>query len=479
MFMTKAESTRREGSGGNRIMCRPWTRLGVSMSAALCLFVWAGTSASARGQSSAPPKEPTAEIEHARSMSKAFRYVARTAEQSVVHINAMKTMVRRDFFGRIIERSERPVPAGVGSGVILSSEGRILTNNHVIADADAIRVRLHDGREFDAKILGSDQATDLALISIEADGLKAAELGDSDAIEVGDWVVAVGNPFGFDNTVTAGIVSAKGRALSGSERANEDFIQTDAPINPGNSGGPLFDLEGRVIGINSAIATRSGGSVGLGFAIPSNIARYVADTLARAGRVERGYLGIDMAPLTPELAAGAGIRPADGIAIRNVVPDSPAARGGLREGDVLVKYQGRPIDQVYRMRTAIALTPPNTDASIEVIRDGKRELVQLKVGDREQAWKDSLGMQVEELTSEQARVLGYRNVKGVVVKNVLRGGRASRSGLEANDVIVEIDRQPVDSMESFYRMLLETDDNNGARLSVLRGGESGWLMLER
>jgi serine protease Do len=482
MFMTNNDSTLRDGSGGNlsnhSTFRFAFKRLGFALTAAACLMASAGTATPAFAQSAAPTKEPTAEIEQARSLSKAFRYVAKTAEQSVVHINAMKRVVRRDFFGRIIERSERPVPAGVGSGVILTGEGRILTNNHVIADADAIRVRLHDGREFDAKILGSDQATDLALISIDADGLKAAQLGDSDAIEVGDWVVAVGNPFGFDNTVTAGIVSAKGRALSGSERANEDFIQTDAPINPGNSGGPLFDLEGKVIGINSAIATRSGGSVGLGFAIPSNIARYVADTLGRAGRVERGYLGIDMVALTPEVAAGAGIRPADGIAVRTVVPDSPADRGGLKPGDVLVKFQGRPIDQVYRMRTAIALTPPNTDASIEFIRDGKRETKNLTVGDREQAWKDSLGMQVEQLSAEQANQLGYRGVKGVVVKNLTRGGRAARSGLETNDVVVEIDRQPVDSPESFYRMLNETDDENGARLSVLRGGESGWLVLE-
>ncbi|GMV24797.1 MAG: putative periplasmic serine endoprotease DegP-like protein [Phycisphaerae bacterium] len=424
------------------------------------------------------PADPPPEVEHARSLSKAFRFVAKTAEPSVVHINALNRIVRRDFFGRIIEQGERLAPSGVGSGVVLSNDGYILTNNHVVAEADALKVRLFDGREFEARIIGRDRATDLAVIRIEADGLKPAVMADSDEIEVGDWVVAVGNPFGFDNTVTAGIVSAKGRALSGSERANEDFIQTDAPINPGNSGGPLYDLDGRVIGINSAIATRSGGSVGLGFAIPSNIARYVADTLIKQGRVERGYLGIDMAPLTPDLAAAAGIRPVEGVAVRTVIPDSPAEKAGLRSGDILVRYQGRPVDQVYRTRTAIALTPPESEATLDVIRDGKLQTLTVKVGDREQAWMDSLGMTVETLAAQDAQRMGYRGVRGVVVQRVEPGSRAARSGIEARDVIVEVDRQQISDTDSFYRLLLESDDENGVRLSVLRGGESGWLVLE-
>ncbi len=425
-----------------------------------------------------PPGQPPAEVAQARGLSKAFRYVAKTAEQSVVHINALNRAVQRDFFGRVIAKSEKLVPAGVGSGVILTAGGNILTNNHVVAEADALRVRLHDGREYDATVIGRDTATDLAVIRIEAEGLTPAELGDSDALEVGDWVVAVGNPFGFDNTVTAGIVSAKGRALSGSERANEDFIQTDASINPGNSGGPLFDLEGRVIGINSAIATRSGGSVGLGFAIPSNIVRYVADTIVKNGRVERGYLGIEMTPLTPDLAMAAGIRPADGIAVRSVMPGSPADKAGLKSGDVLVKYQGRPIDQVYRMRTAIALTPPNSDAVIEVIRDGKPEKVKLTVGDREQNLMDSLGMKIEPLDTETAAKMGYRGVKGVVVNAVTPGGRAWRSKIKEHDVIVEVNRQAVTDPQELYQLLSEADGNDEVRLSVLRGGESGWLVLE-
>ncbi|MCC6428893.1 MAG: Do family serine endopeptidase [Phycisphaerales bacterium] len=422
---------------------------------------------------------PPAEVAEARQLSKAFRYVAKTAEPSVVHINALNRVVRRDFFGRIIEQGERLAPAGVGSGVIISADGNILTNNHVVAEADALRVHLHDGREYDAKVIGRDRATDLAVIRVEADSLKPAILGDSDALEVGDWVVAVGNPFGFDNTVTTGIVSAKGRALSGSERANEDFIQTDAAINPGNSGGPLYNLDGHVIGINSAIATRNGGSVGLGFAIPSNIARYVAQTLLKQGRVERGYLGIDMAPLSSELATSAGIRPADGIAVRSIVPDSPAERAGLKPGDVILKYQGRPIDQVYRMRTAIALTPPNTEAVIDVLRGGKPSKVTVLVGDKDQVWLDSLGMKVKTLAEQDARRLGYRGVEGVLVTNITKDGRAARSDLQDQDVIVEVNRQPVTDADEFYRLLSENEDQNGVRLSVLRGGESGWLVLRQ
>ncbi len=465
-------------------MTTRWFVRGTVLSVVLCSIVGLAVSARspARGATGGSPSlespAPPAEVAEARNMSKAFRAVARTAEPSVVHITAMNRIVRRDFFGRIVERGERMAPAGVGSGVIISADGDILTNNHVVAEADALRVHLHDGREYDAKVVGRDRATDLAVVKIEADGLKPVVLGDSDGLEVGDWVVAVGNPFGFDNTVTAGIVSAKGRALSGSERANEDFIQTDAAINPGNSGGPLFDLEGHVVGINSAIATRNGGSVGLGFAIPSNIARYVADTLRKQGRVERGYIGIDMTPLTPEIASAAGIRPADGIAIKSVVPDSPAEKAGLRNGDVVVKYQGRPVDQVYRMRTAIALTPPNSDVSIEVIRDGKPEKLQIRVGDRDQMWLDSLGMKVQTLTPAEARRLGYRGAQGVAVTAVTPGGRAQRSGLLEQDVITEVDRQPVADDETFFRLLSESDDENGVRLSVLRGGESGWLVFE-
>ncbi|MBL8965078.1 MAG: PDZ domain-containing protein, partial [Phycisphaerae bacterium] len=292
-----------------------------------------------------------------------------------------------------------------------------------------------------------------------------------------DWVVAVGNPFGFESTVTAGIISGKGRALSGSDRANEDFIQTDAAINPGNSGGPLYDLGGRVIGINSAIATRSGGSVGLGFAIPSNIARYVADTLLRHGRVERGYLGIEMMPLTSEAAASAGLRPVDGILIGGVVPDSPADRAGLRVGDVVLRYQGRPIDQVYRLRTAIALTPPESEATVEVYRDGRREQLAVRVGDRERVWLESLGLRVTTLTPEEARRLGYRGVQGVLVTSVIPGRRAARSGLEERDIIVEVDRRGFADADEFLRMLSESDAEGGPRLSVIRGGESGWLVL--
>lgn len=439
---------------------------------------WWSMDLPARGLPGAPEAaEPPPEIESARSLSRAFRYVAKKAEHSVVHISALNRVVRRDFFGRVIERGERLAPAGMGSGLILSADGNILTNNHVVASADALRVRLHDGREFDARIIGRDRATDLAVLRIDAEGLTQAVMGDSDELEVGDWVVAVGNPFGFESTVTAGIISGKGRSLSGSDRANEDFIQTDAPINPGNSGGPLYDLEGRVIGINSAIATRSGGSVGLGFAIPSNIARYVADTILRHGRVERGYLGIEMVPLTSEVAASAGLRPVDGIVIGGVVPDSPADRAGLRAGDVVLRYQGRPVDQVYRLRTAIALTPPESNATVEVYRDGRREQLTVRVGDRERVWLDSLGMRVQTLSQDDARRMGYRGIQGALVASVTPGGRAARSGLEERDIIVEVDRRGFADADEFLRMLSESDGEGGPRLSVIRGGESGWLVL--
>jgi serine protease Do len=417
------------------------------------------------------------EIEHARSLSKAFRYVARRAEPSVVHISALNRAVRRDFFGRVVGRTDQFVQSGVGSGVVISDDGYVLTNNHVVAPAEKFKVRLSDGREFDGSIVGRDPATDLAVIKVDATGLKPANFGDSDGIEVGDWVVAVGNPFGFDNTVTAGIVSAKGRALSGSDRVNEDFIQTDAPINPGNSGGPLFDLEGNVIGINSAIATRNGGSVGLGFAIPSNIARYVKETLVAKGRVDRGYLGIDMVPLTEELASRAGIKPADGIAIREVVEGSPAAKAGLKPGDVVVRYQGRQIDEVYRMRTAIALTPPNSSAVIEVIRDGEPRKLSVTVGDREDMLARSVGLTVETLTADDARRMGYRGVRGVVVTVVAPGSRAAAAELQTRDIITQVDGVSITDRDEFFRVLQDRDDADGVQLSVIRGQDSGYLNL--
>jgi serine protease Do len=446
------------------------------------------------------PQASAEDIAFANRLAKVFKSVASQAEPSVVHIVALarRQQVRRDWFGMPIEVGPASlVPVSQGSGFVFDSNGTIITNNHVIAQAEQVRVKFPDGREADAKLVGKDEATDLAVLRITAGGTGYVPitLGDSDALDVGEWVVAIGSPFGFSRTVTAGIVSAKGRSLTPREtgRTYEDFLQTDAAINPGNSGGPLLNLQGQVVGINSAIASRTGGYEGLGFAIPSNVARAVVDNILANGRVVRGYLGVGLSDTTPEKLNG--FNPGNdvyrGAVVGTVEDDSPAARAGLQEGDVILRYQGQPVNEA-RLRTAIAVTRPGTRAEIEVLREGRREKVVANIGDYAavlaerastlgEVYIEELGASVRTFTRQMAREAGYRDarVRGVQVIEVADNSPAARSGLQAGDIIVQAGDESLSGAKGLVQLVTEGRLGGGTRLGVVRGNRMGTLVLQR
>ncbi|GJQ28831.1 MAG: serine protease MucD [Phycisphaerae bacterium] len=435
-------------------------------------------------QPAPPPTVSTDDLAFANSLSKAFKSVAAHAEPAVVHIIALskRQNVRRDWFGTPIEVGPvQLMPTSQGSGFIIDHAGTAVTNNHVVAGADELKVRLYDGRELPATILGRDESTDLAVIRINTASqpidLTPLPLGDSESLDVGEWVVAIGSPFGFSNTVTAGIVSAKGRSLTPREtgRTFEDFIQTDAAINPGNSGGPLLNLKGEVIGVNSAIASRSGGYQGLGFAIPSNLTKAVVENLLANGRIVRGWLGVDLADPAPGQSAR-------GVFVKRVVADSPAEKAGLREGDIILKYQGQAVNEA-RLRTAIGISRPGTKADLELLRDGKPLRLGAEIGDYAaslaaigQAFIEPLGIAVDSLTADAAAKLGYRNVRGALVIDVQPDSAGERTGLEKGDIIVQVGNAPVTSAKALAELTANDNFAPGARIGVIRGNRQGFLI---
>ena len=351
-----------------------------------------------------------------------------------------------------------PREQGVGSGIIVTKDGYILTNNHVVENASTIKVSLTDGREFNGKVIGRDPKTDVAVVKVEAKDLPAMAFADSEKIEVGDMVLAVGHPFGIGQTVTSGIVSAKGRATLGLDY--EDFIQTDAAINPGNSGGALVDVEGRLIGMNTAILSRSGGNQGVGFAVPTNLARWVMESLVNTGRVERGFLGVNIQDLTPQLAQQFKMDAAKGALVSGVSPDSPAEKAGVKSGDVITDFNGKPVNDSRHLKLQVGSTTPGAAVPMNVLRDGKtvtlsvtvKELPGDKLADATPAAgnaDDALhGVGVADLdhaTREQLRVPSH--IKGAVVASVEEDSAAYDAGLREGDVILEINRQPVKNAE--------------------------------
>jgi serine protease Do len=381
---------------------------------------------------------------------------------------------------------------GMGSGLIIDTSGMILTNNHVVSGGGDITVRLHDGREFKAAKVMTDPKTDLAILRIEGAGnLTAAKLGDSDKIEVGDWVLALGHPFGLEGTVTSGIVSAKGRGIGITER--EDFIQTDAAINPGNSGGPLVNLDGEVIGINTAISSSSGGNEGVGFAIPVNLAKWVAGQLSHGGTVHRARLGIMIQPLNDELAKQFGLKAREGVLVGGVTPNSPAANVGLKAGDVIVAFGGKAVSTPQELQIVVEQVPIGREQTVAVIRDGKR--MELKVNptetpndgkaageqqgkNPEQASRlEKLGMEVQSLTPELAKRLETKAEQGVVVTDVQSGSPADRAGLVAGAVIVEANRKPVKTVEDLTNALDEKSIAKGVLLLVRTAEGSRFIVI--
>jgi serine protease Do len=364
-----------------------------------------------------------------------------------------------DFFGPFMERG-RPErrQQGIGSGFIMNREGYILTNNHVVEGADQILVKLANGKQVDGRIIGLDPKTDLALVKIDGEAdLKPLRLGDSDALKVGSWVVAAGSPFGLELTITAGIISAKGRVLGSGPY--DDFIQTDASINPGNSGGPLVNLEGEVIGINTAIIASG---QGIGFAIPINMAREVALQLQEKGHVTRGQLGVTIQDITPELAKSFGLKDTRGALIAQVVPGSPAEEGGIRQGDVIVEFDGKPVADSQGLPRVVATTAVGKTVVVKVLREGKEVNLRVKVGEMEEKAKtaavppqQSLGLTVQSLTPQQARELGMQPNEGVLVTQVEPGSAAAESRLRVGDVIREVNRQPVRNAPDFAQKVAQ------------------------
>ncbi|MFO1450327.1 MAG: DegQ family serine endoprotease [Opitutaceae bacterium] len=372
----------------------------------------------------------------------------------------------RQFFGGRIPEIQQPPQSGLGSGVIISADGYIATNNHVVQGADVVTVSLDDGRELSAKVVGRDPQTDVAVIKVDAEGLPAITFADSTKIEVGDRVLAIGNPFGIGETVTTGIVSAKGRR-PGLGLDYEDFIQTDAAINPGNSGGALVDIQGRLIGINTAILSRSGGFQGVGLAVPANLVGHVANSLVQHGKVVRGYLGVGAQDVTPALAEHLGLKARSGALVSDVAPGSPAAKAGLESGDVITSVNGEKVEDANRLTFAIGAISPGTKVDLGILRDGKAKQVDVTTIERPKtgrggrgfgdpsedlAKSDDVGVlngvAVGDLDAETRRSMNLPGrVRGAVITDVDADSAAARAGLRTGDVILEINRQPVTSAE--------------------------------
>lgn len=402
----------------------------------------------------------------------------------------------REFFGDdFFDRFQAPLPRsgellrqGQGTGFVVSEDGYILTNNHVVENATEITVQFSERAgsrtEYTAEVVGTDPATDLALLKIDATGLTPVEFADSDAVRIGQWVIAVGNPFGLESTITAGIVSAMGRTRVGITDY-ENFIQTDAAINPGNSGGPLVDLRGRVIGVNTAIATRSGGNMGIGFAIPSNLARSIMDSLRDNGIVTRGWLGVMIQDLDEGLAQSFDFEGTEGVLISQVQKGSPADDAGLRVGDIITKFNGEPLARVDQLRLRVAATDPGDKVDIVVFRDGRERTIKVEIGELEQeapvatsgSFVDTLGMQLRDLDSAIASQLGIETESGVVVTDVEPFSPAARAGLRSRDVITHVQGEPVDSVRDFRRELQSRDLDRGVRLTVVSGEAQRFVFL--
>ena len=383
-----------------------------------------------------------------------------------------------EFFGRFFD--QRRTVRSLGSGFVINPGGYVLTNNHVVDKATEIHVKLADGRDLTAKVVGRDPKTDLALLRIDAAGLPVIPLGDSSKLEVGAPVMTIGNPFGLEQTVTTGIVSATGRVIG--EGPYDDFIQTDASINPGNSGGPLINAQGQAVGINTAIFSRSGGSVGIGFAIPVNLAKPVVTQLAQSGHVQRGWLGVSIQSLTPELAKSFGQPNTHGALVASVVAGSPAQKAGMKPGDVITEYNGRPVGRSEDLPRAVAETGIGRDVTVTVLRDGQRvtltaRIAQLEEPDRKVAAsadgdKPALGLSVEPLTPALARQLGVSESGGLIVRGVQDDSPAANAGLRPGDVIVEVDRHPVASVGDLTRAVEKHAKGTPLLTLVRRDGSS-------
>lgn len=435
-----------------------------------------------------------------RRLDDAFTDVVDRVEDGVVSVSTVREVSYDPYRGTPFEfffRPQRPQrdnpeeefrrQQGQGSGFVIRHEGEyyILTNNHVVKGADEILVEMTDDRSFNAEVVGADSLSDLAVLKIDADNLPHLQLGDSDDLAVGQWVLAVGNPFGYEHTVTDGIVSALGRGRFGEEYGS--FIQTNAAINPGNSGGPLVGLNGEVVGINTAIVSRSGGYDGIGFAIPVNLVKDVLVQLIEHGEVKRGVLGVELRSIDRDLAEALGMEDTHGVLIHQVFPDLPAAAAGLEQGDVILEVDGKSVKGILELRNKIGRTPPGTEVELLILRKRKEKKVEVVL---EQLARDTfamaqesgaievgLGLEIQELTPELARRLGYEMDSGVLVANVKRRREAARRGLRPGELIVEVDQQPVRTVVEYKEVLAEKGPGESVLFLVQRGNNTRFVAL--
>lgn len=397
-------------------------------------------------------------------------------------------------FGNQQENQQRPpIERGLGSGVIVSQDGTILTNHHVVDGADKITVEFNDRRTFTAKVVGSDQPSDLAVLKIEAQNLPFLNLGDSDKVRVGDIVLAIGNPLGIGQTVTSGIISAKGRSTGLGDGSFEDFLQTDAPINRGNSGGALISLNGDLIGINSQILSTSGGSIGIGFSIPTNMAKPIMEQLVKDGKVRRGQLGVNIQNITDDMVQGLKLKDANGVLVSNVLKDSAAEKAGIKRGDIITHVNGERVNDSNTLRNKIAAILPGSEVKLTVLRDGAETQLTATLGEStpETAQKNvrenpsgeqgtqsgKLGLELLPLTAESAKSLNLSaDTKGLIVTAVDPAGAAAEAGINKGDVIQEINRQPVESFEDVQTALVKSGEGP-ALLFINRGGRVFYLTV--
>jgi serine protease Do len=477
----------------------------VSLSAALAATGFFAVRAATLGRLSGdnPPATVKVVSRSEGSMGRGYASVVKRVLPAVVNISSSKVVKSdarsmrgvdpffRQFFGDDFSKKfdvpqERREKA-LGSGVIVSPEGYILTNNHVVDGATEVTVTLHDKREFKARVVGTDPRTDIAVLKIDGSSFPVLALADSSKVDAGDVVLAVGNPFGVGQTVTMGIVSATGRGGLGIEQV-EDFIQTDAPINPGNSGGALVDDEGHLIGINTAIMGNSGGSQGIGFAVPINMARHDMDQILKNGKVDRAYLGILPQDVTPAMAKAFHTNESKGALVGDVTPNSPASRANLKNGDIILEINGQPIDDANQLRLKIGNLEPNASVNLKVLRDGKAQDVAVQLGEfpskeeRASAGEHSEsgleGVSVSDLTPETAQELKLPEAtKGVVVDEVSQASRAADAGLQSGDVIQEVNHQAVKSVKDFSQAVSSSKKDAPVLLLVDRGGSTMFLAV--
>ncbi len=485
---------------------------GVALFVAAGLFLTMGANRTVALNTAALPPLSPAVIAPAEALGRAFAAVAGRVKPAVVNVYSERMVMQQqpqspfpfgdDFFGQFFgqqmpQQRQRRVPErGLGSGMILDRDGYILTNYHVVKDFTTIQVQLADQRKFPAEVIGTDPKTDVAVIKIKGSvpsDLPTVQLGDSDAIEDGDLVLAVGAPFGLTQTVTNGIISAKGRSDLGIADY-EDFLQTDAPINPGNSGGPLVDMQGQVIGMNSAILT--GGTApgsegqfgGVGFAIPINMIKAMLPTLMKGEPIVRGMIGVVIQEVSPDLAKQFNLPNTNGALVSQVNPNSPAARAGLKGGDEIVRFDGHSIGNTRDLRNLVAATAPGTKVPLEIIRDGQQERLTVTIGrltstvaaatpDRSGANElAKLGLRVQTLTPELANRYGLEEDQGVVITNIQEGSAASLADLQAGDIVVQANRKPVNSVAELENVVASA--KNQILLLISRQGTSAYVVLQ-